>query len=108
MHAVCGFPVKSIWLKAVAAGNYVGWPMHTTCNVNKYYPETNKTSKGHLNQTQKNVMVTKPMETCDTTSLRGKKTRDVHSTIYIICKIIFTNQTGQFPTQSLHSYKYIW
>ena len=24
MHAVCGFPVKSTWLKAVKAGNYIG------------------------------------------------------------------------------------
>jgi hypothetical protein len=27
MHAVCGFPVKSTWLKAVKAGNYIGWPL---------------------------------------------------------------------------------
>ena len=30
MHAVCGFPVKSTWLKAIKAGNYIGWPMLTT------------------------------------------------------------------------------
>ncbi len=38
MHAVCGYPVKSTWLKAIKAGNYIGWPMLTECNVNKYYP----------------------------------------------------------------------
>ena len=36
MHAVCGYPVKSTWLKAVKAGNYVGWPMLTEHNVKKY------------------------------------------------------------------------
>ena len=27
MHAVCGYPVKSTWLKAIAAGNFIGWPL---------------------------------------------------------------------------------
>jgi hypothetical protein len=27
MHAVCGYPVKSTWLKAIKAGNFVGWPI---------------------------------------------------------------------------------
>ncbi len=40
IHAVCGYPVKLTWLKAIKAGNYIGWPMITECNVNKYYPET--------------------------------------------------------------------
>jgi hypothetical protein len=53
MHVVCGFPVKSTWLKAVKAGNYIGWSMLTTKNVTKYYPDTIKAPKGNLNQTQK-------------------------------------------------------
>jgi hypothetical protein len=47
MHTVCGYPVKSTWLKAIKAGKYVGWPMLNECNVQKYYPETIKTAKGH-------------------------------------------------------------
>ena len=46
MHAVCGYPVKSTWLKAVKAGNYVGWPLLTEHNVKKYYPESIETAKG--------------------------------------------------------------
>eukprot|EP00804_Cyclotella_cryptica_P005285 CCRYP_015797-RA/>CCRYP_015797-RA protein AED:0.44 eAED:0.44 QI:0/-1/0/1/-1/1/1/0/406 len=42
MHAVCGYPVKSTWLKAVKAGNFIGWPLLTEKNVRKYYPETTK------------------------------------------------------------------
>jgi hypothetical protein len=49
MHAVCGYPVKSTWLKAIKAGNYVGWPMLNERNVQKYYPETIETAKGHFN-----------------------------------------------------------
>jgi hypothetical protein len=59
MHAVCGYPVKLTWLKAIKAGNYIGWPMLTEPNVNKYYPETSETPKGHMNQTRKNVRSTK-------------------------------------------------
>ena len=59
MHAVCGYPVKSTWLKAVKAGNYVGWPLLSEKNVRKYYPETTETPKGHMNQTRKNVRSTK-------------------------------------------------
>eukprot|EP00956_Cyclotella_meneghiniana_P001080 scaffold1265_cov38-Cyclotella_meneghiniana.AAC.7 len=68
MHAVCGYPVKTTWLKAIKAGNYVGWPLLTVKNVTKYHPETTETPKGHLNQTRKNVRSTKPkpFETANT------------------------------------------
>ena len=107
MHAVCGSPVKSTWMKAVAAGNYIGWPMLTVKNVNKYYPETNETSMGHLNQTRKNVRSTKPLEMSDNKTLRGKKMRDVYISIYNTRETIFTDQTGQFPTRSQRGNKYI-
>ena len=108
MHAVCGYPVKSTWLKAVKAGNYVGWPMLTERNVQKYYPETSETAKGHMNQTRKNVRSTRSkMETCDTSQLRGKKMRDVYITSYNVRETMFSDQTGQFPTRSQRGNKYI-
>jgi hypothetical protein len=111
MHAVCGYPVKSTWLKAIKAGNYVGWPMLTEQNVQKYYPETTETAKGHLNQTRKNVRSTKakptPLETCDTSQLHGKKVRDVYTKTYSVRKTMFSDQTGQFPTRSQRGNKYI-
>ncbi len=104
MHAICGYPVKSTWFKAIKAGNYVGWPMLNERNIQKYYPKTIKTVKGHLNQTKKNVRSTKaktaPLETCDTSQLHGKKVRDVYTQTYMVCETMFFNQTGQFPTRS--------
>jgi hypothetical protein len=104
MHAVCGYPVKLTWLKAIKAGNYVGWPMLNERNVQKYYPETIETPKGHLNQTRKNMQSTKeksaPLETCDTSQLRDKKGQDVYTQTYMVRKTMFSNQTGQFPMQS--------
>jgi hypothetical protein len=108
MHAVCGYPVKSTWLKAVKAGNYVGWPMLTEHNVKKYYPETIETAKGHLNQTRKNVRSTRSrMENCDTSQLKGKKVRDVYTTAYDVRETMFSDQTGQYPTRSQRGNKYI-
>jgi hypothetical protein len=111
MLAVCGYPVKSTWLKAIKAGNYIGWPMLTKRNVNKYYPETSKTPKGHMNQTRKNVRSTKakqtPLETCDTLQLHSKKVRDIYTTMYGVRETMFLDQTGQFPTCSQSGKKYL-
>eukprot|EP00804_Cyclotella_cryptica_P024517 CCRYP_014627-RA/>CCRYP_014627-RA protein AED:0.41 eAED:0.41 QI:0/-1/0/1/-1/1/1/0/236 len=60
MHAMCGYTVKSTWLKAVQAGNFIRSPLLTVRNIQKYFPETVETPKGHLNQSRKNVQSTKP------------------------------------------------
>jgi hypothetical protein len=110
MHAVCGYLVKSTWLKAVKAGNFVCWPMLTEQNINKYYPDTAETQKGHMNQTRKNLWSTEtpsPIEVANTQQLRGKKLQDVYIKVYDVRETVFTNQTGKFPTTSQSGNKYI-
>ena len=107
MHAVCGYPVKSTWLKAIAAGNFKGWPLLNVRNVKRYYPETMETPKGHMNQTRKNVRSTKVLETSDATTLKGKKVRDIGIHVYNVRETIFSNQTGKFPKLSQQGYKYM-
>jgi hypothetical protein len=111
MHTVCGYPIKSTWLKAIKAGNYIGWPMLTECNVQKYYPKTTKTAKGHLNQTRKNVQSTTvkatPLETCNTSHLQGKKVHDVYTQTHMVRETMFSDQIGQYPIRSLRGNKYI-
>ncbi|KAL7525268.1 hypothetical protein ACHAWF_001283, partial [Thalassiosira exigua] len=101
MHAVCGYPVKSTWLVAIEAGNFVGWPLLTVRNVKKYYPKTTETSKGHMNQTRKNVRTTKappqPFEPCDTSKLKDRKGRDIFTKVYDVHDTIYSDQTGNFP-----------
>jgi hypothetical protein len=79
MHAICGYPVKSTWIKAVKAGNFVGWLLLTEKNINKYYPKTDETPKGHMNQQHKNVRSTKkPFEVYNVAAaLQGKKVKDI-------------------------------
>jgi hypothetical protein len=111
MHAVCGYPVKSTWLKAVQAGNFIGWPLLTAKNIQRYYPDSAETPKGHLNQTRKNVRSTKPkvppFEEVHSNQLRGCKVHDVYMKTYEVRNTIFTDQTGQFPTRSQAGNKYI-
>ncbi len=111
MHAVCGYPVKSMWMRAIRAGNYVGWPMLTEKNVSKYYPESDETLKGHMNQARKNVRSTKvkqaPLELAEYPEMRGKKVQDIYLSTYEVRKTTFSDQTGQFPTCSKSGNKYI-
>jgi len=102
MHTVCGYPVKTTRSKAVKAGHFVGWPLLTEKNINKYYPETDETPKGHMNQQQKNVRSTKtPFEVCNAAAaLQRKKMKDIFFSTYDMRKTSFSNQTSQFPKQS--------
>ncbi|KAL7545295.1 hypothetical protein ACHAWF_008651 [Thalassiosira exigua] len=59
MHAVFGYDAKSVWLKAIKAGNFQGWLLFNEQNNNKYYPDTAKTPKGQVNQVRNNVRSTK-------------------------------------------------
>jgi hypothetical protein len=109
LHAVCGYPVKSTWLKAIKAGNFIGWPLLTEHNVKKHYPETCETPKGHLNQSRKNVRSTKPkpFEEVHSNQLPGHKIKDIYTKVYDVRDTVFTDQTGQFPTRSQAGNKYL-
>jgi hypothetical protein len=111
MRAICGYLVKLTWLKAIKAGNYVGWPILMKHNVLKCYPKATKTAKGYLNQTWKNVGSTKekpaPLETYDTLRLHGKEVHDVYTKMCKVCETMFFDQTGQCPMQSQQGNKYI-
>jgi hypothetical protein len=77
MHTICGYPVKLKWLKVIKVGNYEGWLMLTNSASRSPTPRQSKIAKEHLNQTKKNLGLTKakavPLETCNTFHLHGKK-----------------------------------
>lgn len=50
LHAACGFPTKPTWLQAIQSNFYPTWPMLNAKNVNKYFPESEETQKGHMRQ----------------------------------------------------------
>ena len=47
-HALVGFPTKETFLDAVRTGNYATWPGLTTALINKHFPNSDKTQKGHM------------------------------------------------------------
>jgi hypothetical protein len=53
--AATGFPVKSTWLQAIKAGFYATWPLLNAKNVNKYFPESDETQKGHMRQKRSGI-----------------------------------------------------
>ncbi len=111
MHAVCGYPVKSTWLKAVKAGNFIGWPLLTKKNIAKYFPNTPEIQQGHTLHTCKNVRSTKrssqDFASPNIAPLQGKKAHDLYTTIYDVCESTFSAQTGRFPTQSQRGNKHV-
>ena len=48
LHGAAGFPTKATLLKAIRNGAYVSWPLINVKNLNKYFPESEETQKGHM------------------------------------------------------------
>ena len=59
IHAKAGFPTRAIWLKSIRKGNYILWPLINVKNVNKHFPESEETQKGHMRNQQQEVRPTK-------------------------------------------------
>jgi hypothetical protein len=47
-YAAAGFPVADTWMKAIKAGNYNTWPTNTPLIVQRHFPESDETQKGHM------------------------------------------------------------
>jgi hypothetical protein len=120
LHAAAGFPTKPTWIKAINAGFFTSWPMLTTRNVNKYFPESEETQKGHMRQKKAGVRRTNrrirmvlegnelefdKIET-DIKELQRKR-EDIMIKVYNCTESVFTDQTGQFPVTSNRGNKYI-
>jgi hypothetical protein len=78
-----GFPVKETWIDAIKAGNYTTWPGLNVKVVNRYFPESDETQKGHMKKQRQNVRSTKVKETLnqekdDSPQSPKKKEHDVY------------------------------
>ena len=110
LHAACGFPVKSTWIKAIKRGNYVGWPFLTAEAVSKHFPESVETLKGHLDQTRQHTRSTQSFPTATEEALesrRGKKKRDIYIKVFEMRGTVYSDQTGRFPKKLRSNKKYI-
>eukprot|EP00804_Cyclotella_cryptica_P001131 CCRYP_008401-RA/>CCRYP_008401-RA protein AED:0.27 eAED:0.27 QI:0/0/0/1/0/0/4/0/702 len=57
-----GYPTKATLLTAAQRGNLVTFPGLTPENINRHFPESDETQKGHMRQTRQGVRSTKVID----------------------------------------------
>jgi hypothetical protein len=123
-HASAGFPTKETFVDAVRKGNYATWPKLTKTLINRYFPDSDETIKGHLKGQRQGICSTKQIaleKIIENKQVRikieGKNSPVHHIPITKIHEAFFriedltnsihTDQTGAFPFTSQHSNRYI-
>jgi hypothetical protein len=123
-HASTRFPPKETFIDAVRNGNYSTWPKLTVTLINRYYPDSNETIKGHLKgqrqgtRSTKQIALEKIIKNEEVRiKIEGKgspfhqipitKTHEAFFRIDDLTNSIHTNQTGAFPFTSQRGNKYI-
>jgi hypothetical protein len=120
-HAAAGFPTKPSWLKAIKNKQYASWPGLTWEAVNKHFPESKETLKGHGRKARSGLQSTKIPAQIDNND--KDNTKATHFPCPLIKQkeaiirisdlsnkaecLMYTNQTGRFPTKSSRGHQYI-
>jgi hypothetical protein len=116
-HASAGFPTKSTFISAVRNGNYATWPKLTVNLIEKYFPDSTETIKGHLKGQRQGIRSTKQRaldkiianeatrikieaENSPPTQQPIAKTHEVYFRVEDLSESIYTDQTGAFPFTS--------
>lgn len=119
LHAALGFPTKETMLTATRAGFLATWPSLNVTTINKYFPESNETQKGHMKhqrkglrstkipQLQPNVTEEQQIEYENEKKALKQKERDIYVRIWEEKDLIYTDQTGKFPHTSSRGHKYV-
>ena len=58
-HASAGFPTKATFMDTVHNGNYSTWPKLIVTLINRYFPDSDETIKGHLKGQRQGIRSTK-------------------------------------------------
>jgi hypothetical protein len=113
LHAACGSPVPSTWIRAIKQGHFVTWPGPTTSLVHKHLPKSLATVKGHLNQQRKSLQSTKPNSIQPNDDLSpssdspNEQSHHLYAATIELTGQTATDLTGQFPSNSSRGNKYI-
>jgi hypothetical protein len=115
------FPTKPLWLKAIKNKQYASWLSLTWEAVNKHFPESEETLKGHGRKTRSGLQSTKIPAQMDNNN--KDNTKATHFPCPLIKqkeaiirtfdlsneteRLMYTDQTGQFPTKSSRSHQYV-
>ncbi len=121
-HATAGFPMKPTWLKAIKNMQFASWPGLTGDAVNRHYPDSKETPKGHGQKAPSGLCSTKVITPVldnsaeafgveDSTRPTKKEKTVFHRILDMEDEAtlkIYTNQPGQFPKKSSHGNQYSW
>lgn len=111
LHAALGYPTKATLLTAAQKGNLVTFPGLTPNNINRHFPESEETQKGHMRQTRQGVRSTKVIDEDAMLGIQpkpGTKHKDVYLRVFDATKkAMYSDQTGKFPITSARGNKYI-
>eukprot|EP00804_Cyclotella_cryptica_P028837 CCRYP_008424-RA/>CCRYP_008424-RA protein AED:0.29 eAED:0.29 QI:0/0/0/1/0.16/0.14/7/0/719 len=105
LHAALGFPTKATLLAAARNGNLVTFPGLTPDNVNRHFPESDETQKGHMRQTRQVPDEDAMLEHKPTP---GVKHKDVYLRVFDATKKpMYTDQSGPLPRKSRRNNQYV-
>jgi hypothetical protein len=116
-HTSTGFPQEETFIDAIHNGNYETWPKLTVMLINQYYPDSDKTVKGHLKSQRQGIRSTKQkalekfmenkmvkikikVEKSSFHHIPITKTHKAFFCIEDLSNLICTNQKGAFPFTS--------
>ena len=101
IHACLGFPTKATLLEAAREGRLLGIPFASPENIHKYFPESDETAKGHMEQQRQGVRSTKEEEK------QIKREKDIQIKVWDLKSTTYSDQTGRFPFKSYQGYRYL-
>jgi hypothetical protein len=114
LHAAAFSPVPSTCIAAIQRGFFQSWPGLTATAVQKHLPKSEATTKGHMDQTRKNLRSTKTMDNSNLEEEQEPNSPQTHqifaaieNTDKIYTGKIYTDQTGHFPVTSSQGNKYV-
>ncbi len=113
-HAALDFPPKAMLLTTICHKNLATFPGLTSENINKFFPESGETQKGHMKQTKQGVRSTKELDEdamlkaeAIPQSKPGVKHKDAYLRVFDTTKkAMYTNQPSHFPITSAQGHKY--
>ena len=108
-HTAAGYQVRSTWLPAISAGNYLSCTGLTLANDTNYCPSATSTIMGHLVQKRQGVRSTNPK--LPATSSPGQKlpqvrSNEMHIQVTPISKL-YSDDTGCLPVHAHSGNQYI-
>ena len=112
LHAALGFPTRETLLAATRAGFLTSWPGLNVTSINKHFPESIETQKGYMKhqcqgvrstkiqQLQVDATIEERMELENEMKALKQKHRDIFIWVYEEKELVYSDQTGKFPTTS--------